>query len=104
MTTRTNTFKPVQLCGGTFAAMAQVVVSRIRQVVMAVKHRRDIAILASFDDRMLADIGLNRSDLREAFGGPMWRDPTALLVNRVAARRLWRPRLSRRSPRAPAAR
>ena len=48
--------------------------------------------------------GLNRSDLREAFGGPMWRDPTALLVNRVAARRLWRPRLSRRSPRAPAAR
>jgi hypothetical protein len=36
---------------------------------------------------MLADIGLTRRDVREAFSEPPWRDPTVLLVNRIARRR-----------------
>ena len=40
-----------------------------------------------FDDRMLADIGLTRRDVREAFSEPIWRDPTDLLAERVAGRR-----------------
>ncbi len=39
--------------------------------------------LASFDDRMLRDIGLSRHDLRSAAAEPLYRDPTALLAGRV---------------------
>jgi hypothetical protein len=39
--------------------------------------------LANFDDRMLKDIGLNRSDLRNAAAEPVYRDPTAILAGRV---------------------
>jgi uncharacterized protein YjiS (DUF1127 family) len=51
------------------------------------RHRRDIELLASLDDRMLADIGLTRSDLHEAIAEPRWRDPTALLIDRRRERR-----------------
>ena len=43
--------------------------------------------LAELDDRMLADIGLNRSDLRDAFAAPPWRDPSDVLARRAAERR-----------------
>ena len=56
-------------------------------VVQAFKSRRDMQVLASFDDRMLADIGLTRGDLRDAVAQPLWRDPTAVLVTRVRERR-----------------
>jgi hypothetical protein len=36
---------------------------------------------------MLADIGLTRSDVRDAFSEPLWRDPTDLLTARAAERR-----------------
>jgi Domain of unknown function (DUF1127) len=39
--------------------------------------------LSERDDRMLADIGLTRSDLREAARQPLWRDPTAMLARRA---------------------
>jgi uncharacterized protein YjiS (DUF1127 family) len=32
------------------------------------------------DDRMLADIGLTRSDVGSAFAEPLWRDPSERLV------------------------
>jgi hypothetical protein len=41
---------------------------------------------------MLADIGLNRSDLQDAFSEPLWRDPTAILAARVHERRIHRAR------------
>jgi len=69
-----------------FAAVA-LVTARLRRLATAFRHRYDTAILMRFDDRMLADIGLTRSDVREAFGEPVWRDPTELLVDRVARRR-----------------
>ena len=43
--------------------------------------------LAELDDRMLADIGLSRSDLRDAYALPPWRDPSDVLARRAAERR-----------------
>ena len=46
--------------------------------------------LAELDDRMLADIGLTRSDLRDAYAEPLWHDPTDVLARRAAERRFGR--------------
>ncbi len=40
-------------------------------------------------DHMLADIGITRSEYRDAFE-PFWDDPTALLRERAIERRLYR--------------
>ena len=58
------------------------------------KNRRDAALLTSLDDRMLADIGLTRGDVRDAYSEPVWRDPTAILVSRAYERRINRRRHS----------
>ena len=42
------------------------------------------------DDRMLADIGLTRSDLRDAYAEPLWRDPTDVLAGRARDKRRYR--------------
>ncbi|WP_371344872.1 DUF1127 domain-containing protein [Ancylobacter sp. IITR112] len=57
------------------------------QFIRAVARRRHIAQLGAFDDRMLRDIGLTRGDLLDASSGPLWHDPTALLVVRSVERR-----------------
>lgn len=85
--------------------VAAAAVGRAKRVAQVMRHRRDAAILASFNDRMLADIGLTRSDLNDAFAEPRWRDPTAVLVTRayerrVARRSVW-PRLPRRGASSP---
>ena len=49
-------------------------------------------MLTGLDDRMLADIGLTRGDLRDAYSEPVWRDPTAILVSRAQERRVNRRR------------
>jgi hypothetical protein len=54
------------------------------QIVVA---RRALARLADRDDRMLADIGLTRSDLRDAGSAPLWQNPTRTLEQRVSRRR-----------------
>jgi uncharacterized protein YjiS (DUF1127 family) len=69
-------------------------VARARDVLLIVKNRRDAASLAGLDERMLADIGLTRGDLRDAYSLPMWRDPTAILVSRAHERRINRRRVS----------
>ena len=56
------------------------------RLVVAIKHRRDLAHIADFDDRMLADIGLTRTDLRDACSEPLWRDPTSMLARRAGGR------------------
>jgi uncharacterized protein YjiS (DUF1127 family) len=73
--------------GRVMVAAAVVVTARLRHLAIALRHRHDAAVLMRFDDRMLADIGLTRRDVREAFDEPVWRDPTELLVNRLAWRR-----------------
>ena len=64
----------------------------LKQLAERVKSRRDALRLAEFDDRMLADIGLSRCDVRDALALPPWRDPGGLLTRRVAERRGSRPR------------
>lgn len=56
------------------------------QIGIALKHRRELKRLADLDDHMLADIGLNRSDLRDAASAPFWHDPTSILEQRAKAR------------------
>ena len=59
-------------------------------VVRAYRNRLAATALAGADDRALADMGLTRSDLRDAFAEPLWRDPTSLLRSRVGERRRFR--------------
>src|SRR5256886_4089456 len=82
-------------------AVAGIVVARARQLAQFVKNRRDATVLTSLDDRMLADIGLTRGDVRDAVSEPVWRDPTAILVSRAQERRVSRRRLSLRTTEAP---
>jgi hypothetical protein len=42
---------------------------------------------------MLADIGITRSDLRDAYSGALWRDPSELLARRATERRVRRRRV-----------
>ena len=56
---------------------------RVGAIGRAISGRRVLRELASFDDRMLRDIGLSRNDLRSAAAEPLYRDPTALLAGRV---------------------
>jgi uncharacterized protein YjiS (DUF1127 family) len=76
----------LEALGRVVAAVTQ----RAQHVGEILRHRRDAAMLASFNDRMLADIGLTRADLNDAFAEPPWRDPTAVLVVRARERRAGR--------------
>ena len=69
------------------------VVARSRDLLQLAKNRRDAVALSGLDDRMLADIGLTRGDVRDAFSEPVWRDPTAILVSRAHERRINRRRV-----------
>ncbi|MFK8253740.1 DUF1127 domain-containing protein [Ancylobacter terrae] len=60
---------------------------RVINILKAVARRRVIADLGEFDDRMLRDIGLTRADVADAASGPVWQDPTSLLVVRSVERR-----------------
>jgi uncharacterized protein YjiS (DUF1127 family) len=75
---------------GTVGAIAQSAALRVWTILRALKNRHDATMLAGFDDRMLADIGLTRSDVRDAYSVPLWRDPTVLLRNRVSDRHRYR--------------
>lgn len=59
----------------------------LRALGRSIRNRRVAAGLAGLDDHMLADIGLTRSDLRDAYAEPLWRDPTDILASRAAERR-----------------
>jgi len=80
------------LVGGTLvrglASLLAVVTHWLKELVRARRHRRQARLLASFDGRMLADIGITRADVRDAFSEPFWDDPTALLRERALERRL----------------
>lgn len=72
-------------------AIAAMVLTGMRKFARALKHRRNASMLTGMDDRMLADIGLTRSDLRDAYAEPLWRDPTDVLASRVREKRFNRP-------------
>lgn len=76
-------FSAVALLGRALNA-AGVAAARIFR---AAKNRHSARMLARLDDRQLADIGLTRSDLRDAYAEPLWEDPTSVLARRAAERR-----------------
>jgi len=87
-----NTNIPVlPVAGGTllraFFAVLAFVTRWLKDRARAHRHRREAAALAGLDRRMLADIGISRADLRDAFSEPFWADPTVLLRERVSERR-----------------
>ena len=73
----------------TALAIAAAVRARLsfKRLMERLRNRHDAMRLANLDDRMLADIGLNRSDLRDAFAELPWRDPSEILARRAAERR-----------------
>ena len=91
------------ITGGTlvrgFASLLALLTHWVKQIARARRHRREAAMLAGLDRSMLADIGITRSDLRDAFSEPFWDDPTALLRERAIERRLNRVTPAQREPR-----
>lgn len=67
-----------------------IVLNGMRKFARLLKNRRNARLLAGMDDRMLADIGLTRSDLRDAYAQPLWRDPTDVLAGRARDKRIHR--------------
>jgi uncharacterized protein YjiS (DUF1127 family) len=77
-------------------ALIAFVTHWLKQVARARRHRREAHALAGLDRYMLADIGITRSDLNDAFSQPFWEDPTELLSERAGERRRHRPRAATR--------
>ena len=73
-----------------FLAVVALVSYWLKEFMRARRHRREAHMLAGLDRRMLADIGITRSDVSDAFSEPFWDDPTALLRERALERRLSR--------------
>jgi uncharacterized protein YjiS (DUF1127 family) len=82
-----------------FGGIFQWIARGVDGIARAYEGRRVLRQLARSDDRMLKDIGLNRSDLRNAASEPIYRDPTALLAGHVDEVRP-RRRIQSRTPRA----
>jgi uncharacterized protein YjiS (DUF1127 family) len=61
-------------------AFVEAVVRAASHVTKAIKDRREVMNLAEFDDRMLKDIGLTRSDVEGALAEPLVRNPSLVLV------------------------
>jgi uncharacterized protein YjiS (DUF1127 family) len=70
------------------ASLLAVTTRWAQTVAKARRNRQDARKLAGFDRRMLADIGITRADVRDAFSEPFWEDPTALLRERAIERRM----------------
>lgn len=53
--------------------------SLVREIVRAVRHRRAVHSLAELDDHALADVGLLRADVHAALAQPYFVDPSKVL-------------------------
>jgi uncharacterized protein YjiS (DUF1127 family) len=71
-----------------FASLLAFLTYWIKELARARRHRREANVLAGLDRRMLADIGITRADVRDAFSEPFWDDPTTLLRERALERRI----------------
>ncbi len=88
----TAQYPVLPIAAGTLARVVAAVVSTstraFKGMARAIRHRREANVLAMLDRHMLADIGITRSDVRDAFSTPLWEDPTALLHERAIERRM----------------
>lgn len=69
-----------------FSHLVEAGVSRVAAAWTAVKNRRLVSQLASWDDRMLGDIGVTRGDVQSALAAGLVEDPSSRL-NALAAER-----------------
>lgn len=69
-----------------FAAIAANAGNAAHRIWTALMNRRAVASLGEYDERMLKDIGLVRSDVVAALDAPLDQDPSLRLA-RVAAGR-----------------
>jgi uncharacterized protein YjiS (DUF1127 family) len=83
------------------AVLAAAAGRRAGNLLRVIRNRHASAMLARLDDRMLADIGLTRSDLRDAYAEPIWQDPTDVLARRARERRASRSHRSEAPPLVP---
>jgi uncharacterized protein YjiS (DUF1127 family) len=90
----------------TFGALVRAVAaSALRQASAlrrAMRHRREVMELASFDDRLLKDIGITRTDVVGALSEPYYVDPSTLLRLRSVERRALARSAALRAPPEPA--
>jgi uncharacterized protein YjiS (DUF1127 family) len=97
MTAKTANIPVLPIAGGALArallSLLAFVTRLINGLARARRHRREAVALAGLDRRLLADIGLNRADVSDAFSEPFWEDPTALLRERALERRVYRQAL-----------
>ena len=100
----TAQFPVLPIAGSTLlrglASLVALLVNWFKLMVRTRRHRREANALAGLDRRMLADIGISRADLNDAFSGPFWADPTALLRERAIERRIYRATPINATPRA----
>ncbi len=82
--TRTTIVAPV---GTTLAHFLLQAAGLTMKVARAIERRHALNQLGRLDDHMLRDIGLTRSDVRDAASEPIWRDATHVLVTRSVERR-----------------
>jgi uncharacterized protein YjiS (DUF1127 family) len=71
-----------------FVSLVALVTQWLKKLARTRRHWNEATTLANLDRRMLADMGITRADLRDAFSEPFWEDPTALLRERAIERRL----------------
>ena len=70
-----------------------------RAWVQTRRHHREVAMLQTFDERMLRDVGLTRADVQWAASTPFWRDPAGILKGRAGPRgHDWRPTAGPQAP------
>ncbi len=73
--------------GAVVAGLITHGISTVNKLARAVEHRRIVSQMLEFDDYLLRDVGLTRSDLRDAASEPIWSDPSHVLVSRAVERR-----------------
>ncbi|MCB1498456.1 MAG: DUF1127 domain-containing protein [Bauldia sp.] len=73
--------------GTLFVPLISALLENAIAVVEAIRHRRQVAKLLSWDAHMLRDIGLTEGDVRAAMAGPMRDDPSYRLDALVHERR-----------------
>lgn len=83
---------PTAIRAATLSALTAAAVRSASRLWTAWRHRRELLMLVAADDRMLADIGLRRSDLNAALSLPVSEDPSAHLVRARQERLRYRAR------------
>jgi uncharacterized protein YjiS (DUF1127 family) len=82
-----------------FGRAALIILVPVARFAKALKHRAEVRQLADFDDRMLKDIGLTRSEVSGALQESIFENPSVLLVRsferRQRSQRMAEPRKAR---------